>query len=99
VKVWRNVDAGTGGITRIDVSREGSSLAFHAFGACKPTECDWGVVSVPYRNVPITVGYRFSFKTTTLTVVLDADTLLVSSLDHYTDTSGRQDRVTKYEFK
>ena len=59
----------------------------------------WGTERVPYRGLPITVRYEFSYKTTTLTITLRDGRLLVDSLDHYTDSAGRIDRRSHDEFR
>jgi len=97
---WMNVDPDTQGITRIEIDRTGYGLRFRTFGSCHPTDCDWGVVLVPYTGVPVVVPYAFSSKSTTLTVTLEqiSDQLIVKSFDHYTDDSGRADSTNSYVF-
>ena len=98
VKNWVNVDPTTEGITSMMITPSGGSLSVETFGKCTPTDCDWGVVQVPYAGTgPLTVPYKFSFKTTTLSASLEADRLNVTEADHYTDSSGRPDRQVKYQ--
>ena len=98
VKRWINTDPKTQGITRINIEKQGNSLLIHSYGECSPTDCDWGTVNVPYQGSPISVSYRFSFKTTTLSLSLQGNRLYAKGLDQYTDSSGRTDRVFNYEF-
>ena len=42
VGVWKNADAGSRGLSQLDIRREGSSLIVHAVGKCQPTDCGWG---------------------------------------------------------
>ncbi len=98
VKNWMNVDPNTEGITSMMITPSGGSLNVETFGKCTPKDCDWGAVQVPYAGTgPLTVPYKFSFKTTTLSAILDADWLNVTEDDHYTDSSGRPDRQVKYQ--
>ncbi|MCC6699745.1 MAG: hypothetical protein IT365_29245 [Candidatus Hydrogenedentes bacterium] len=40
---WRNDDRETGGITRMIITREEDDrLQVHVYGACVPSDCDWG---------------------------------------------------------
>lgn len=39
---WVNVDAATGDITRVSVTQSVTGWTVRAFGACSPTDCEWG---------------------------------------------------------
>lgn len=41
---WRNTNAASRGIVRIDLERAGSAIALRAFGADEPEPCNWGRV-------------------------------------------------------
>lgn len=41
---WQNVDAGTGGVTAVEVTQSGAAYSVHLWGKCHPTDCDWGTV-------------------------------------------------------
>lgn len=39
---WANVDANTGGLTRLSITANQAGPAVHGFGKCQPSDCDWG---------------------------------------------------------
>jgi hypothetical protein len=39
---WINQDGKTRGISRFQIVHRGSDIFVHAWGACTPSECDWG---------------------------------------------------------
>lgn len=41
---WTNCDQATRGLVRVVIAASGSGISVHAFGACSPTPCDWGLV-------------------------------------------------------
>lgn len=41
---WRNADASTPGITRIQINTNTSPVRVHAWGSCSPSDCDFGAV-------------------------------------------------------
>jgi len=43
---WLNVDPNTGGSTRLIITQSGSDYYVEGFGACHPTDCEWGVVDL-----------------------------------------------------
>ena len=91
---WRNVDGSTGGMTRLIITTvDERTLSAHGFGACSPSDCDWGTVTARYGE-PLVIVYTFSFKTTTITAQLAGRELHVTTLDEYND--GRADRVANY---
>jgi len=40
---WRNYSPNAGSVTRLEVEDRGKRLRVHAWGACSPRECDWGI--------------------------------------------------------
>lgn len=96
---WINCDHATRGLVRVMIAAKGKEVTIHAFGACVPTPCDWGmadgmiyadnVASAP--AVAFTVQYTFSFKQTTIVGHLYQGALFVETFDHFTDHSGRAD--------
>jgi C1A family cysteine protease len=90
VGTWLNVDPNTNGIPKIGIGSNGNDLIIHGYGACTPTYCDWGTVSVPFNGNPVTAVYTFSFKVDTLTMTLLPDGRLhVNSKNVFTDGSNR----------
>jgi hypothetical protein len=103
VGTWNACDAATRGLVRVVIAASGSAITVHAFGACTPTPCDWGSVpGLAYAAnvsssvaIAFTAHYKFSFKETIVTGVLDNGTLIVETFNHFTDKSGRSDYYTK----
>jgi len=101
---WINCDHRTRGLVRLMIAASGQEITVHAFGACQPTPCDWGVVSgtLYAENVTttpalaFTAAYNFGFKETIVTGHLFNGSLLVETFDHFTDKSGRADYYSEY---
>jgi phosphotransferase system IIB component len=92
---WRNVDTGTGGMTRLVIGVvDERTISLHGFGACTPNDCDWGTTTARYKADGSTGVWTFSFKTTTITLTRDGDVLHITTLDEYND--GRADRTSHY---
>lgn len=99
VGMWHNVDAKTGGITRIEIGRSGSNLLMHSWGACVPQDCDHGTTSVRFQGSPVTLVRTSSFKRETLTLQQQADGRLnVRSANIFTDGTNR-DYIADYQFR
>jgi len=105
---WRNIDSHTRGITTVEIDVSGNQASVHAWGACHPTDCDWGRVQaslyapgVSSREVrSLGAVYTTSFSQTTLTLrLVAADSLEVESATHFTDQSGRSDYSAAYAFR
>jgi hypothetical protein len=48
---WENVDPNTNNITKVGIAPSGGwDVKVRAFGACHPTDCDWGMVVGQYEN-------------------------------------------------
>lgn len=98
---WFNTDPNTRGIPKIEISSGGNNLLnVHGYGACTPTYCDWGIVTVPFQGNPVTTIYKFSFKIDTLTITLMSDGKLhVNSKNVFTDGSNRDYTEDDYFIK
>jgi hypothetical protein len=94
---WVNVDLDTRGMTRLVIEGiDSKTVSFQGYGQCQPTDCDWGVIRVPFTPPTLVGTYEFSFKQTRITVWRSRDSLLAEVFDDYTETDGRTDRTTKY---
>ena len=49
---WRNVDANTGRVTRVEIRSEPSALFAHLWGRCGSGECNWGETQADVSEVP-----------------------------------------------
>ncbi|MGA2652783.1 MAG: hypothetical protein ABSF28_19780 [Terracidiphilus sp.] len=99
VGTWVNCDHQTRGLIRVVIAAKGNEVTVHAFGACQPTPCDWGMVNglifadnvTDTPAVAFTALYTFNFKQTTIIGRLQNGALMVETFDHFTDQSGRAD--------
>ncbi len=99
VGTWVNCDHQTRGLVRLMIATSGKEITVHAFGACSPTPCDWGIVNgLIYADnvtavpaVAFSAVYTLSFKQTTIVGRLLNGALIVETFDHFTDQSGRSD--------
>lgn len=86
-------------LVKIVFAASGGGITVHAFGACSPTPCDWGVVSglVYSANVSSTQAvafsaqYRFSFSQAIIVGHIQGKQLIVETFTHFIDGSGRDD--------
>jgi hypothetical protein len=94
---WTNVNPATRDLVKIVLTESHGTLLVHAFGACSPTPCDWGVVTAQAYSasvsggptVAFTANYAFGFKSTILTGHLDGGHLIVDDFNVFHDGSGR----------
>lgn len=104
VGTWVNCDHNTRGLVRLMIAAVGNEITVHAFGACQPTPCDWGVVNGMIYAANVTTApavafaatYTFGFKQTVIAGHLFNGSLLVETFDHFTDKSGRADYHSEY---
>jgi len=99
VGTWVNCDHETRGLVRVVIAAKGNEITVHAFGACTPTPCDWGVVdgkiyassvcSTP--AVAFTTMYRFNFVETMMVGHILDGALFIETFEHFIDNSGRAD--------
>ncbi len=101
---WVNKDADTRGITRASLKMANTGMMVQMWGKCHPSDCNWGQVratpDAPDQDGPsVKVIWEHGFKAVIQTLRIDNDGQLhVSSLTHYTDKSGRRDRVEEEIF-
>ena len=106
IGTWSNCDHATRGLLKLVIAASGTGITVHAFGNCTPTPCDWGTVAgiVHATDVSSAAGiafratYKFAFKETVVTGVLDRGALVVETFDRFTDASGRSNYYSKYYF-
>jgi len=98
---WKNVNTRTKGITKLVISVKGRTATVHAWGKCRPRDCDWGTVRARYyKNNSLRAAYRTKIATRSLVLTLKGKNSLKASVKtHYTDRSGRKDRRNTYTFK
>ena len=97
VGTWVNDDPKTEGMTRLIIGQTGNKVTVHGYGKCHPTDCDWGIISVPYTGNPFTAVYEHGFKTNTLTIrLLDTNSLHVHSSNVFHDGTNRDYEADYY---
>lgn len=108
---WRNSDANTRGVTRLEVRVSGTNVTVQAWGKCHPEDCDWGTVSAQAygpnisANLASTVeslsaNFDSGFSQTML--ILEATgsgQLRAEVLTRFTDSSGRSNYRNVYTFE
>jgi len=98
---WRNVNANTGGVTKLTIAAVGNNVEVHAWGKCHPTDCDWGnVQGYAYAGSvqdnlaagarAVSAVYRTNFSETVMVIHPGAPNhLQVETMTRFTDNSGR----------
>jgi len=56
---WVSEDATGSHLTRLIITTHGQTLSIHGYGACSPTDCDWGTVSGPFTSEPYVSTFAF----------------------------------------
>ena len=94
---WRNVDPNTNNLTRVGIDPSGGwNTDVHGFGACHPTDCDWGHADGHYEhnfgwgNDRIKATFNSGFSITRLELrPAPGDRLHYNMHVKFTDHSGR----------
>ena len=101
---WGNVDENTGGVTRLVIEWVNNSImSVNGYGACSPTDCNWGAVNVAFTPLRVVVIWQFTsggevWKTTTAVLERVGRRLRAEVFDDYADPS-RRDLTNTYEFE
>jgi peroxiredoxin/outer membrane lipoprotein-sorting protein len=89
---WINQDPITMGITHIVIGDQGDHLVAHAWGACVPTDCDWGATDVRFTDGSATSIFDMGFIAERMYFVrLPNDKLLAVSASEFKDGSNRHE--------
>jgi hypothetical protein len=89
---WVNTNTASSQMTRLTVGKVNATiLSFHGYGKCEPTDCDWGVITVPFAPGTTVGTYNFGFKTTRITIQRSGDLLTATDFNHYAPGDGRTD--------
>jgi len=97
VGTWTNKSSNN--IVEAVITDTGGKFEVNLYGACTPTPCNWGAVAaVPYAAtvsggaaVAFSANYSFSFSTVIVVGHLEGAELILETLTHFTDGSGRAD--------
>jgi hypothetical protein len=92
---WKNQNQATSGITRVLIDQRVDEAIVHAWGACHPTDCDWGTAETAAsaaNSGRLQVEWKKGFEITTAILTIgEGNRLEVRTTTHFTDTSGRPD--------
>jgi hypothetical protein len=97
VGTWTNSKSNN--IVKAVITDTGGKFEVNLYGACSPAPCNWGAVdATPYAAtvsggaaVAFTANYGFSFSTVIVVGYLQGAELILETLTHFTDGSGRAD--------
>jgi len=104
---WLNVDPNTGGLTKLEIWQSGSNYYVAGFGACVPTDCEWGTVDLHLMGSDIgDTNYRFGlavwdhgFVVTYLVVQVEGDVLVAILYDVFAPGDSRANYRSIYLLK
>ena len=96
IGIWINTDENTNGITKISFKKEGQKIKVHMWGACHPTDCDWGEENFDSKNFTIKWDKWFVVRNQSIEM-LNKRKIKVISKSVYAD--DRKDREFTYYFK
>jgi len=92
---WTNEDPNTHGITRVQISTKGASLAVQIWSACPPMDCGWGEETTKVSDADdgmLSLQWNSGFETRNQRVtILDDGRLRVEEHTHFTNKFGRSD--------
>ncbi len=96
---WVNEDEGTPGVTRVEIRAEGNTVFVHMWGACTPTDCDWGETTTDTADasdgiLSITWTESFKVENQDLTIVPDGRLRVDRHVDYTDDRTDRE--MTEY---
>jgi Gram-negative bacterial TonB protein C-terminal len=96
---WINENPATGGVTRLVIRSDDQQLFVRAWGACHPSDCDWGEVQCALHGAGCKATWDHGFATTSMQLLLLEDgRLQVKYKADFHDNSGRQDRGSEEFF-
>jgi cytochrome c biogenesis protein CcmG, thiol:disulfide interchange protein DsbE len=89
---WINVNSATSGVTQVTVRRENNRIVIHVWGACHPTDCDWGEADAELWNGILVTIWKQGFATNRMQLIPQPDgRMLLAYRSEYNDNSGRKD--------
>jgi len=88
VGTWTNQDRNTRYITRLIIQQSGGAYKVQAFGACSPTDCDWGPVDATAAGEGLEATWDQGFAVRKLALRREGAELKVSADNIYRDARG-----------
>lgn len=107
---WKNINANTGGVTKLAIAAAGNAVTVHAWGKCHPTDCDWDAVpayayaSTVQDNLSaqaraLSAVFRTGFSETLMAIQPAApNQLRAQVMTRFTDSSARTNYVSVETF-
>jgi hypothetical protein len=99
---WTNKVPKTG-ITRVSIGQRLDKAIVRAWGACEPTDCDWGNAQTAASSAnsgTLQVEWNPGFDITHASLTIgEGNRLEVRTKTHFTDNSGRPDYESVYYFE
>jgi hypothetical protein len=97
VGTWTNSTSNN--VVKAVITDNGGKFEVNLYGACEPAPCNWGAIAaMPYAAtvsggaaVAFSANYSFSFSTVIVVGHLSGSELILETLTHFTDGSGRAD--------
>ena len=97
VGTWINKTSNN--VVKAVITDTGGKFEVNLYGACVPTPCNWGAVGARAYSATVSGGaavafsanYTFSFSTVIVVGHLQGAELILETLTHFTDGSGRAD--------
>ena len=75
---WVNANQNlTQGITKIDITNNGTKVTVHPFSKCSPADCDWGTKSSEYTGSPFNIVFVVNGSTESLAISRQGPQLMV----------------------
>jgi hypothetical protein len=84
---WKNDNSQTRGVTRLDVQQNADVVTVHAWAACSPQDCDWGIATGAIREKSATVTWDQGFVLGKM-VLLPTEAVCVWSLIAFRETAA-----------
>jgi hypothetical protein len=82
---WHNADPAARNITRLSISPNGQQWLVHAWGACTPTDCDWGSAPATVAGNGLAVAWDQGFVSRQMRISRNGDRLNVAVSSVYRD--------------
>jgi hypothetical protein len=100
--VWLNIKGPDKGVPKVVIEQDDAGWTVRAFGACEPTDCDWGATQLHLLGDSVaaqTFPYGFAkwnhgFAEVNATLALEDDQLVVGLYEVFKDDSGRSNYRT-----
>jgi hypothetical protein len=87
---WTNDNTQTRGITKLEIEERGKAVTVRAWGACHPTDCDWGTEKGLMSDGATTIAWDQGFVLRKMTLTPDAPRLRIELDSVYRDSRPPQ---------